>query len=348
MIMIRVLFLLFAMFTMVEVSADTKPTVYIVATGGTIAGSGTSNVTSSYKPGVLSIESILESVKGVDQIANIKTSQFLNIASQNMSGEQLLKLANYIEELLQRDDVSGVVITHGTDTMEETAYFLSLVVESSKPIVLVGAMRPSSGLGADGPANLYAAVATAVDPESMDRGVLVVMNDQIFAAEDVEKSHTQSVAAFAAPNGSVIGVIANGQPIYQQPERTLKSVMITPKSMPKVAVLYGHIDSDPSLVDFLVVQGNKGIVYAGTGHGNMNDATLEALSRAAKKGVVVVRASRIYSGLVTSDGEVDDAAYGFTSSGALNPAKARILLSLALSASGNNSKMAIEIFDELK
>ncbi|MFI3269166.1 MAG: asparaginase [Rikenellaceae bacterium] len=324
------------------------PKVVIIATGGTIAGAADKSVTTQYKAGVLSVEQIVASAQGVDEIAQIETAQFLNIASQNLSSEKQLELAAFVTKTLGREDVTGVVVTHGTDTMEESAYLLSLLVSSAKPVVLVGAMRPSTGLSADGSANLYSAVVTAVSPQSRGRGAMVVMNDEVILARDVMKFNTIKTDAFRAPNSAPVGSVIDGEVEYLYPAVDRSSFDRIPKSVGKVAILYGHVDSEPKLVDFLVSQGYKGIVFAGVGHGNTNDATLDALAKAVKSGIAVVRASRVPTGVVTSQGEVDDERYGFTSSGRLNPAKARVLLSLALAEATGNNRQALKIFDTMK
>ncbi len=346
--LIRTIAFLLIAFNPFLLFSQNLPKVYIVATGGTIAGSASENVTTTYKAGDLKVEDIIASVSGIEKIANLETVQFANIGSQNMSSDILIDLAEYLNTLLKKDDVSGAVITHGTDTMEESAYFLSLTINSPKPVVLVGAMRPSTSLSADGPANIYSAVKVATSPESKDRGVLVVMNDNIFLAKDVAKMHTHSTDAFAAQSGSIAGVVASGEVKYLQPKIKSPEIIKLPSNLPKVAILYGHVDADPSLVDFLVKQGYKGIVYAGVGHGNMNDSTLDALYLASKNGIAIVRSSRVPYGLVTSKGEVDDDKYGFTSTQALNPPKARLLLALALSEANGDKVKALQIFDKLK
>lgn len=325
--------------------------VAIIATGGTIAGSAESAATTNYKAGVLTVEQIIASVTNIEQLAEIEAVQFLNIASQNLATVQQLELAAFINKMLKRDDITGVIVTHGTDTMEESAYLLSLLVSSPKPIILVGAMRPSTGLSADGPANLYGAVVAATSPESRGRGAMVMMNDELILARDVVKFNTIKTDAFKAPNSSAIGQVVNSKVNYLYPSVERKCFDKIPRlsdSLPKVAILYGHVDSDPKMVDFLVSEGYKGIVFAGVGHGNTNDATLEALAAAAKRGVAVVRASRIATGEVNSQGEVDDAKYGFTSSSRLNPAKARVLLQLALIESAEDGSTALSLFDQMK
>lgn len=327
------------------------PKVAIIATGGTIAGSAESSSTTKYEAGVLSVEQIIASVPNIEQIAEIEAVQFLNIASQNLQGIQQLELATHINETLQREDITGVVVTHGTDTMEETAYLLSLLIASPKPIIIVGAMRPSTGLGADGSANLYAAVVAAVSSDSRERGAMVMMNDELILARDVVKFNTIKTDAFKAPNSSAIGSVVNGRAEFLYPSFERKCFGEVPQisdSLPKVAILYGYVDSDPKLVTYLIKSGYQGIVFAGVGHGNTNEATLEALHSGAKRGVAIVRASRVPTGEVNSQGEVDDAKYGFTSSQRLNPAKARILLQLALIEARGDGAKALEIFDQMK
>ena len=329
---------------------DVLPTVCVIATGGTIAGSGSTSVTTAYKPGVLKVEDILAAVPEVSKIANVEAVQFSNIASQNMSNEMMAKISNFLNELLAREEVAGAVITHGTDTMEETAYFMSLTVNSPKPVVLVGSMRPSTAVSADGPANLYAAISIVTNPASRNRGTMVVMNDNIFTARDVTKANTLNTNAFTAPNAGNIGIISNGKAVYLQAENRspVFEMKKLPLVSPKVAILYGHPEAEAKLVDFLVEQGYKGIVYAGMGHGNMNDQTFDALIRASEKGVAIVRSAKVFSGPVTSQGEVNDAKYGFASSGVLNPSKARILLTLSLEKAKNNKEKAIDIFNKMK
>lgn len=327
------------------------PRVVIVATGGTIAGVASSSTATEYEAGVLSVEQIIATVDGVDEIAQIETKQFLNIASQNLSSIQQLSLASFVAETLCREDVAGVVITHGTDTMEESAYLLSLLVSSSKPVVIVGAMRPSNGLSPDGPSNLYSAVVAAASEESCGRGAMVMMNDDLILGRDVVKFNTLKTDSFKAPNSAPIGSVKGSRVDYLYPASArvcFEAIPAPSEELPKVAILYGHVDSDYRLVDFLVAEGYAGIVFAGVGHGNTNDATLDALARAVESGVVVVRSSRVPTGEVNSFGEVDDAKYGFVSSGKLSPAKARVLLQLSLLEASSDAQAALDAFNSMK
>ena len=340
-----------ALFVVVSVGfarVNELPKVYILATGGTIAGSGSSATKSNYTAGQVAIGTLLDAVPAIKEVADIEGEQVVNIGSQDMSNAVWLKLAARVNELLHRTDVNAVVITHGTDTMEETAFFLSLVVKSEKPVVLVGAMRPSTAISADGPSNLYNAVVVAASAASKDRGVLVCMNGKIYGAADVTKTNTTSVETFQSPNEGAEGYVNNGEAFYYRPvveERSLHYVhkggvynetrdlhfdVSRLKELPKVGIVYGHADAGREAVDAMVANGYKGIVYAGVGNGNIHKNVFPALEEARRKGVVVVRSSRVPTGATTLDAEVDDAKYHFVASWGLNPQKARILLMLAL------------------
>jgi L-asparaginase len=311
------------------------PNIVILATGGTIAGAAASGTQSGYTSGAVGIDTMVKAVPGIEKLANIKGEQIANVGSQDMSFDIMLKLAKRINELLPTSGVDGVVITHGTDTMEETAYFLNLTVKSDKPVVLVGSMRPSTAVSADGPLNLYNAVAVAADPKAKGRGVLVVMNDQIHAAHSLTKTSTTAIQTFMSPLRGVVGVSAYGKnDWYNNPpwKHTTQSEFDVSNltKLPRVDIVYADADMPPDLIDASVNAGAKGIVIAGVGNGNMNKASLDAAARAAKKGVVVVRSSRVATGLVDRNVEVKDDELGFVASDELNPQKSRILLSLAL------------------
>jgi len=252
-----------------------------------------------------------------------------------MNFDILLTVAKRCNELLSGNSVDGIVITHGTDTMEESAFFLNLVVKSDKPVVLVGSMRPSTAVSADGPLNLYDAVAVAGDPNSRGRGVLVVMNDWIHGAHSLIKTSTTAIQTFMSPVRGLVGVSTYGKnDFYNTPSwkhTTASEFDITNVTkLPRVDILYAYEDMSPDLVDASVANGAKGMVIAGVGNGNMNKATLEAAARAVQKGVVVVRSSRVVTGAVGRNVEVNDDEMGFVASDELNPQKSRILLMLAL------------------
>jgi L-asparaginase len=310
------------------------PNIAILATGGTIAGAAATGTQSGYTSGAVTIDAMLAAVPGIDKLATVKGEQISNVGSQDMSFDILLKLANRINELLATSGTDGIVVTHGTDTMEESAFFLNLTVKSDKPVVLVGSMRPSTAVSADGPLNLYNAVGVAADPNARGRGVLVVMNDWIHAAHSLTKTSTTAVQTFMSPVRGLVGVASYGtNDWYSTPawKHTTKSEFDVKgvTKLPRVDIIFANLDMGPELIDASAT-GAKGIVIAGVGNGNMTKAALDAAARAVKKGVVVVRSSRVATGLVGRNVEVKDDDLGFIASDELNPQKARILLTLAL------------------
>jgi L-asparaginase len=312
-----------------------KPNVTILATGGTIAGAGATGTQSGYTSGAVGIDTMIAAVPGISDLATIKGEQISNVGSQDMSFSILLTLAKRINELAKSPDVDGLVITHGTDTLEESAFFLNLTVKTDKPVVMVGSMRPSTAVSADGPLNLYNAVGVAVDPQARGRGVLVVMNDWIHAAHSLTKTSTTAVQTFMSPVRGLVGVAAYGKnDFYTRPEwkhTTGSEFDVTGvDALPRVDILMASIDMSPDLIDAAVNNGAKGLVIAGVGNGNMNKASVEAAARAVKKGVVVVRSSRVATGAVGRNVEINDDEMGFIASDELNPQKSRILLALAL------------------
>lgn len=324
--------------------AFAKPTIYILATGGTIAGSGSGTLDTSYTSGTVTVDKLIAAVPEINKIATIKGEQISNIGSQEMNNEVWFKLANRVNELLTSGKADGVVITHGTDTMEETAYFLNLVVKSDKPIVMVGAMRNSGSLSADGPLNIFNAVNVAMNKEAAGKGVMVVMNDEIHAAREVTKTNTTAVDTFKSPNSGKIGTVFYGNvKFYMNPTRkhTVNSAFDISKikELPRVDIIYSHSNDNPDFVNVAVKNGAKGIVNAGMGNGNPFPSALEALGEAVKAGVVVVRDSRVGSGETTLNGEVDDGKYGFLASDNLNAQKARVLLMLALTQTTDKAKI---------
>ena len=318
------------------VSAEKKlPNVVILATGGTIAGAAASGTQAGYTSGAVTIDAMLAAVPGIRDLANVKGEQISNVGSQDMSFDILLTVAKRINALLATKEVDGIVVTHGTDTMEESAFFLNLVVKSDNPVVLVGSMRPSTAVSADGPLNLYNAVGVAVDPAAKGRGVLVVMNDWIHGAHSLTKTSTTAVQTFLSPVRGLVGVATYGKnDFYGSPgwKHTTGSEfdVTNVTKLPRVDVIFAAVDMSPDLIDASVAGGAKGIVIAGVGNGNMNKASLEAAARAAKKGVVVVRSSRVATGSVGRNVEVNDDELGLVASDELNPQKSRILLTLAL------------------
>ncbi|MEH7147418.1 type II asparaginase [Priestia megaterium] len=335
--------------TVKNLTKNDLPNVKILATGGTIAGSSQSSTdTTGYESGALDIKTIIKAVPELKKLANVSGEQIVNIGSQNINNSILLKLAKRINTLLASKDVDGIVVTHGTDTLEETAYFLNLVVKSQKPVVIVGSMRPATAISADGPLNLYNAVEIASSKEAKDKGVLVTLNDRIGAARYITKTNTTATDTFKSAEQGYVGEIAGGKVVfYNEPIRkhTTKSIFNVSKldKLPQVDILYTYQNDNRYLYDAAVNAGAKGIVVAGSGNGSMSDTALEGAKDAVKKGVVITKSSRVGSGIVTH--EASDDKDKFVTSDSLNPQKARILLMLALTKTKNPKKIQ-DYFDE--
>jgi L-asparaginase len=332
------------------VNADGKPDIKILATGGTIAGAQADPGSYGYKAGTFQVGDLIKAVPNIDKLAVLSGEQVASIGSQDMNDEVWLKLAKRVNAVLGDKNVDGVVITHGTDTMEETAFFLDLVVKSDKPVVLVGSMRPATAVSADGPGNLYNAVATATDPGAKGRGVLVVLNDEIHSARDVAKTDTTSVETFHSPNRGPSGLIHTGKIAWfeksNKKHTTSSEFSVEGRDrLPRVDIIYAHANMSPDLIKAAVDAGAKGLVIAGVGDGNMTKEALDVLTAAAKKGIVVVRSTRLGSGLVLRNNEVDDDKLGMVASGEFNPAKSRVLLQLALTKTNDPAKVQ-QIFNE--
>jgi L-asparaginase len=320
--------------------------VMILATGGTIAGTGaTSTTTVGYTSATVGVARLIEAVPELKKVANVKGEQVFQIASENMNNDNWLKLAKRVNELLAQDDVDGIVITHGTDTIEETAYFLNLVVKSRKPVVIVGAMRPSTAISADGPVNLYNAVTLAGSEEAVGKGVLVVLNDQINGARDVTKTNTANTDTFRSWELGFLGYMQDNRPYFYRVS-TRKHTVDTEfdvsklESLPQVDIVYGYANMNRIAVDAFVAAGAKAIVHAGVGDGSLARPAVEpALIEARKKGVIIVRSSRVGNGIVARNGEAKDDEMDYVVSDSLNPQKARILVMLALTKTGNTKEI---------
>lgn len=320
------------------------PNVKILATGGTIAGSAASNTQmTGYTAGSIGIQVLIDAVPQMKQYANVSGEQVANIASPSITVPIWINIANRVNELLAQGDVDGIVITHGTDTLEETAYFLNLVVKSKKPVVLVGAMRPATAISADGPVNLLNAVRLAANPDARGRGVMIAMNDEINGARDVTKTNTTHVQTFKAPELGYLGYINNGvAKFYKDTTRlhTYKSEFSVKgmSNLPYVPIVYGYVDVDAKFIKAAIDAGAKGIVFAGPGNGSIPKHLEEILYDAAKKGIVIVRSSRVGNGTTT------ESLKAWTDnnilwSDTLNPQKARILLMLALTKTNDPAQV---------
>lgn len=328
-----------------------SPTVEILATGGTIAGVASSQTSSSYKAGKLTAEQLISSVNGISDLAHIKYEQVYNKDSGDVTLNDWLKLYGEVQKAAGNPLIDAIVITHGTDTLDETAYFLELTAKTTKPIVIVGAMRPATAMSADGPLNLYNAVAVAANKNSIGRGVMVAMNEKIFDGREVQKTNTTSVETFEAPNSGPIGTVFMGKVDYNS--KTIRpNTKDTPfnldgvSSLPDVAIVYEHVGVNTEMLDHILDTKNlKGIIIAGVGDGNIPSYEKDFLIKARKKGIVIVRSSRVGSGQVTYDYNNLDTTYGLVSGNDLTPAKARILLMLSLTKT-TDIKQIQEYFDK--
>ncbi|EOG4003698.1 type II asparaginase [Campylobacter jejuni] len=320
-----------------------KSRIAILGTGGTIAGFIDSTIaTTGYTAGAIDIDVLIKAVPQIRDLADISWEQIANIDSSNMCDEIWLRLAKKIAKLFA-EGIDGVVITHGTDTMEETAYFLNLTIKSDKPVVLVGAMRPSTAISADGPKNLYNAVALVVNKEAKNKGVMVAINDKILSARGVVKTHSLNVDAFSSPDFGDLGYIVDGKVFFYNnvtKAHTKNAPFDVSKltSLPKVDILYSYSnDGSGVAAKALFEHGTKGIVVAGSGAGSIHKNQKDVLKELLKKGLKVVVSSRVVAGYVAvSD---SDEKLGFISAEDLNPQKARVLLMLALTKTSDPKKI---------
>lgn len=318
------------------------PRIMILSTGGTIAGAADARSKGAYNAGAVRAETLIAAVPGAAEIARVAFEQVAAIGSQDITDAVWLTLARRITALVAQADVDGVLVTHGTDTMEETALFLHLTLPTDKPVVMVGAMRPSTALSGDGPANLRAGLMVAAHPESRGRGVMVVLNDTIHGARDVTKTSTTQVETFQSPNLGPLGYVTpNGAVFLRKPGQRLTLPLPEAAPLPRVAIIHAHAGMDDQLAKAAIAGGARGLVLAGVGDGNAARTVIATLVEAAMTGVVGVRASRCPLGPVLRNIEVSDDALGLVAAGLLNPAKARVLLQLLL-ANGVTTPDAVQ------
>lgn len=307
--------------------------VAVVFNGGTIS----MKVDKRLKAAVPSLtsEEILSMVTGIERFAKIESYTFSNLPSPQMSPKDMIELSLYIKNLLKRDDIDGVVVTHGTDSLEETAFLLDLTIKSSKSVVITGSMRSASELGYDGPANLSAAICTAISEGARNRGVLVCLNDEINCAHEVTKANSMSLNAFRSPSFGPIGIVDNNQVIFYR-DNIKKEQILTDNIDDKVVLFKCVSGMDSSLIDYSIAAGVSGIVIEGMGRGNVPPNVVPGIKNAIEKNMPVVLVSRCYEGRVLD-------TYGYHGGGKelremgvifadnLPGQKARIKLMLALS-----------------
>jgi L-asparaginase len=319
-----------------------KPQVTILATGGTIAGSSASKTdTTGYKAGAVGIDTLIAAVPEMAQVADVKGEQISNTISGDVDDKVLLTLSKRVNQLLNQQGQQGVVITHGTDTLEETAFFLDLTVNSKQPVVMVGSMRPATAISADGPMNLLEAVTLATAKQAENRGTMVVLNDRIGSAFYTSKTNSTTLDTFKATEPGYLGLFVSGQPKFYytaaQPidKRYFDVSKLT--SLPKVEILYSYQAQDTAILDAALSNGAKGIIIAGNGNGNVSTKMEAAIGKLHKQGIPVVMSTRTGAGYVSTKSFAIGAGF-------LNPQKSRVLLQLAL-ASGADLPQIASYFD---
>jgi len=335
-----------------EVETQTKlANVVVLATGGTIAGAGASAANSAtYQAAKVGIEQLIAGIPELSKLANVRGEQVMQIASESITNDNLLQLGRRVSELADSKDVDGIVITHGTDTLEETAYFLNLVEKTDKPIIVVGSMRPGTAMSADGMLNLYNAVAVASSKEAHGKGVLVTMNDEIQSGRDVSKMINIKTEAFKSPWGP-LGMVVEGKSYWfrlpakrhtMDSEFDIKNI----KSLPDVEIAYSYGNVDDTAYKALAQAGAKAIIHAGTGNGSVSSRVVPSLQALRKEGVQIIRSSHVNAGgFVLRNAEQPDDKYDWVVAHDLNPQKARILAMVALTKT-NDSKELQRMFWE--
>ena len=325
-----------------------KPNVVILATGGTIAGAGASALNSAtYAAAKVPVDKLLAGLPELAGVANVRGEQISQIASESFNNETLMKLGKRVSALVKQADVDGIVVTHGTDTLEETAYFLNLVIRTSKPIVVVGSMRPGTALSADGALNLFNAVSVAASKDSGGKGVLVTMNDEIQSGRDVSKTINIKTEAFKSQWGPLGMVVEGNNYWFRAPVKrhTAQSEFNIDEfdALAAVDIVYGYGNVPRATVDAVGKSGVKALIHGGTGNGSVADRVVPALQDVRARGVQVIRSSRVPEGFVLRNAEQPDDKYDWVVAHDLNPQKARILAAVALTKT-NDSKELQRIF----
>ena len=325
--------------------AQNKANVVILATGGTIAGAGADATNSAtYQAAKVPVDKLIAGIPQLTNVANVRGEQVFQIASESFTNTHLVTLAKRISALAKQGDVDGLVITHGTDTLEETAYFLNLVVRSDKPIVLVGSMRPGTAMSADGMLNLFNAVSVAASKDARGKGVLVTMNDEINSGRDVSKQINIKTGAFVSPWGA-LGMVVEGKNYwFRLPAKrhTVNSEFNIDKidALPLVEIAYGYGNVSDTAYRAFAEKGAKAIVHAGTGNGSVSGNVVPALRELRGKGLQIIRSSRVDAGgFVLRNAEQPDDKYDWVVAHDLNPQKAKILASVALTVTQDSKEL---------
>jgi glutamin-(asparagin-)ase len=320
------------------------PNVVILATGGTIAGAGASAVNSAtYAAAKVGVEKLIAGLPELSKLANVRGEQVFQVASESLTNDNLLTLAKRVSALSKQSDVDGIVITHGTDTLEETAYFLTLTVHTGKPIVVVGSMRPGTALSADGALNLYDAVNVAGSKDAMGKGVLVTMNDNIDSGRDVSKNVNIKTNAFSSQWGP-LGMVVEGRNYwFRAPVKrhTMNSEfdIDSINALPPVEIAMGYEGVSSVAIDAIAKSGAKALIHGGTGNGSVADRIVANLQKARADGVIVIRSARVPDGFVLRNAEQPDDKYDWVVAHDLRPQKARILAMVALTKTSDTKEL---------
>ena len=323
-----------------------QPRVHVIGTGGSIAGVGDDHLDyTEYgeNPGRFSVYQLLERVPEVQEIADVEVEEFSNVGSTSVAGREWVRLARRVNEVLEDRDIAGVFITHGTATLEETAYFLNLTVKSDRPVVIAGAMRPPTALGTDAEINILDGVRLAAAPEACGKGVLTILNNEIQAARDVTKTNTYRVETFRPQDFGFLGYVDADHRVvfYRTPTRkhTYQTEFRVEDlgNLPEVGIVYAYAGADGDVVRYLADNGVDGIVVAGVGGGRPTPGQTDALIEARGRGVFVVHSSRLGSGRVVATRIRKQ--HGFIAADNLNPQKARILLMLGLTVTKDIARL---------
>jgi glutamin-(asparagin-)ase len=321
-----------------------KPNVVILATGGTIAGAGATALNSAtYAAAKVPVDKLLAGLPELANVANVKGEQVSQIASESFTNDNLLKLGKRISALVKQPDVDGIVVTHGTDTLEETAYFLNLVIRTNKPIVVVGSMRPGTALSADGALNLFDAVSVAASKDAAGKGVLVTMNDEIQSGRDVSKTINIKTEAFKSQWGPLGMVVEGNNYWFRAPVKrhTLQSEFNIDEidTLAPVEVVYGYGNVSRTALDAVGKSGIKALIHGGTGNGSVADRIVPALQDVRARGIQVIRSSRVPDGFVLRNAEQPDDKYDWVVAHDLNPQKARILAAVAMTKTVDSKEL---------
>lgn len=326
----------------IEYPQITQPNaVVVLATGGTIAGVGEYGKSTVYSSGMISGDDLVAAIPQIRSVANVETVQVCNINSDDITDQHWIRMARMINTLAQQNNVAGFVVTHGTDTMEETAYFLNLTVKTKKPVVLTGSMRPSTAFSADGPMNLYQSICVAANPMSCGRGVMMVFSDTVYSARSVVKSSTYSMTAMSGGTFGAIGIIRDGEVYFYETTAKRHTVdtefdVSAIEKLPRVSIVFFHADADVRLLSFAAAV-SEGVVLAGAGAGEYSLMYKDEIMRI---GIPVVISSRIDDGIITQKSLMCPSTIAANT---LQPQKAAVLLRLALTITKDHDEL-VRIF----